>query len=279
MPRVLLHGHPETASIWKPLVGLLDAEPIVLGMPGYGTRRPDGFSATKEAYAEWLIAELEVLHEPVDLVGHDWGGILAVRVASLRPDLLRSWVSDALGVFDAEHRWHDLARVWQTPGNGEAFVEAALVSSDEDAIAAFGSGMPDTDAVDLRRQWDRAMWQCALSLYRSAVNISDEWGGEIEKAAAKPGLAILPRKDGFVDFAWAQRAAERADSRIATLDELGHWWFLQDPPLAARILEEFWNSIGGTHASAGLRTNVICRGIAGGHGTLAHGGVLAARWQ
>jgi pimeloyl-ACP methyl ester carboxylesterase len=245
MKPVLLHGHPETASLWRPVVELLETGPVVLRMPGYGTPRPDGFSATNEAYLEWLITELERLGEPVDLVGHDWGGILTVRVACLRPDLLRSWVSDALGVFDAEHKWHDLARVWQTPGNGEGFVEAALVSSDEDAIAGFGrSGMPAEQAVAMRRQWDRDLWECALDLYRSAVHVSDEWGQEIEKAAARPGLAILPQNEGFVDSAWAQRAAEHAGARVLALDELGHWWFLENPSLAAEILGDFWSSVG-----------------------------------
>jgi pimeloyl-ACP methyl ester carboxylesterase len=241
---VLLHGHPETASIWEPIVELLDAEPVILSMPGYGTRRPDGFSATKEAYLEWLISQLTELGEPVDLVGHDWGGILAVRVACLRPDLLRSWVSDALGAFDAEHEWHDLARVWQTPGAGEGFVEAALSSSDDDAIAGFGeSRVPPKRAVAMRRQWNRDLWACALDLYRSAVRVSDEWGPEIEQAAARPGLAVLPEAERFGDANWSLRAAQRARARVVRLDGLGHWWFLQNPARAAGILSNFWSSV------------------------------------
>jgi pimeloyl-ACP methyl ester carboxylesterase len=53
-------------------------------------------------YAAWLVAELEAVGEPVDLVGHDWGGGFTVRVVSLRPDLVRSWVSDAAGVGDVD---------------------------------------------------------------------------------------------------------------------------------------------------------------------------------
>jgi hypothetical protein len=36
-----------------------------------------------------------------------------------RPDLLRSWATDAIGVFDPDYVWHDLAQTWQTPGAGE----------------------------------------------------------------------------------------------------------------------------------------------------------------
>jgi len=62
---------------------------IALACPGFGNPRPAGFAATKEAYVDWLVAELEKIGEPVDLVGHDWGGAFTLRVASIRPDLLR----------------------------------------------------------------------------------------------------------------------------------------------------------------------------------------------
>jgi pimeloyl-ACP methyl ester carboxylesterase len=41
-------------------------------------------------YVDWLIARLEEIGSPVDLVGHDWGPALTVRVASPRPDLVRT---------------------------------------------------------------------------------------------------------------------------------------------------------------------------------------------
>ena len=63
---------------------------------------------------------------PVDLVGHDWGGGHVVNVAMTRPDLLRSWATDVIGVFDPEYEWHDLAQVWQVPGEGERAIEALI---------------------------------------------------------------------------------------------------------------------------------------------------------
>src|ERR1019366_4880734 len=49
---------------------------------------------------DWLIGELTDVREPVDLVGHDWGGGHVVNVAMSRPDLIRSWASDVVGIFD-----------------------------------------------------------------------------------------------------------------------------------------------------------------------------------
>ena len=76
---------------------------------------PHGWGATVEEYRLWLVGELEAVGEPVDLVGHDWGGGHVANVAMTRPDLLRSWCSDILGVFEPDYVWHDMAQVWQTP--------------------------------------------------------------------------------------------------------------------------------------------------------------------
>ncbi|UOX90711.1 hypothetical protein MUY14_08840 [Amycolatopsis sp. FBCC-B4732] len=48
------------------------------------------------------------------------GGSTVVSVAMTRPDLLKTWVSDSLGVFDPGCTWHELARQWQLPEVGES---------------------------------------------------------------------------------------------------------------------------------------------------------------
>ena len=96
---------------------------------------PRGWGATVEEYRLWLVGELEALGEPVDLVGHDWGGGHVANVAITRPDLLRSWCSDILGIFEPDYVWHDLAQVWQTPEAGE---EAAAAMVADPATRAAG---------------------------------------------------------------------------------------------------------------------------------------------
>ena len=66
--------------------------------------------------------EVGTVEGPVDLVGRLGAGF-TLRLVSLRPDLVRSWVIDAAGLADVEFEWHEFAKVWQTPEAGEAFWE------------------------------------------------------------------------------------------------------------------------------------------------------------
>jgi pimeloyl-ACP methyl ester carboxylesterase len=101
-----VHGNPETAAVWDPLLAELEragvsrAELVCLSPPGFAAPWPAGFGATVRDYRDWLIGELTDVGEPVDLVGHDWGGGHVVNVAMSRPDLIRSWASDVVGIFD-----------------------------------------------------------------------------------------------------------------------------------------------------------------------------------
>ena len=118
-PLVLVHGNPETAAIWGPLIGELDrADAVVLCPPGFGVPAPRSFDSSTTTYRDWLASQLELFRAPVDLVGHDWGGIHVAALAMSRPDLIRSWASDALGVFAPDYLWHPRAQVWQQEGPG-----------------------------------------------------------------------------------------------------------------------------------------------------------------
>jgi pimeloyl-ACP methyl ester carboxylesterase len=79
-----------------------------------------------EEYRRWLVTELERFGQPVHLVGHDWGGAHVVNVAMTRPERVRSWVCDVIGLFDQDYRWHDRAQVWATPGVGEEAMAAMI---------------------------------------------------------------------------------------------------------------------------------------------------------
>jgi pimeloyl-ACP methyl ester carboxylesterase len=241
---VFVHGNPETPAIWGPLLDVLDrSDALALALPGFGCPTPPGFEATKEAYTAWLVAELEAIGEPVDLVGHDWGGGFVLRVAMTRPDLLRSWVSDVAHLLHPDEIWHDIALLWQTPELGEASL-AALLATPLDALSAnyVALGIPQPIATELASAIDEQMAQCILTLYRSAIQPAmAQWGHDAEAAQTRPGLCIIPALDPFArDQNLAVEMAERLGAQIAHLPDQGHWWMLNAPQEAADILEEFW---------------------------------------
>ncbi|MDN5919313.1 MAG: alpha/beta fold hydrolase [Pseudonocardia sp.] len=251
MTVALVHGNPETADVWGPLVERLEGRDVVLlSPPGFGAPVPDGFTATMDGYRDWLVAELEGLRsgggEPVDLVGHDWGGGHVVNVAMARPDLLRSWASDVVGVFDQDYVWHDLAQAWQTPGTGEQAVRQMFGAPVADRARGMSeSGMAAGVAAKVAAGMDATMGECVLTLYRSAAQpVVARRGAELGKAAVRPGLSLLVTEDHMVGTdPQRRRAAERAGARTVVLEGLGHWWMTQDPQRGADALTRFWDSV------------------------------------
>jgi pimeloyl-ACP methyl ester carboxylesterase len=243
---VLVHGVPETAAVWNPLRSVLTRTDLVpIELPGFGCPRPDGFGATKEEYVDWLVDLLELLASegPVDLVGHDWGGGLTVRLVSIRPDLVRSWVTDAARYGDPDFEWHEFAKVWQTPGAGEQFWDGVLAQGLDERAALFASfGVPPDPARVLAAGIDRTMAECILPLYRSALELGRQWAPDFTDVPA-PGLVLMPTDDPFLRPDEAHAATTRSGARVVQLKGLGHWWMLQDPTAAASALEEFWASL------------------------------------
>ncbi|MDT5245787.1 MAG: hypothetical protein QOD36_3163 [Mycobacterium sp.] len=247
MTVVLVHGNPETDAIWGPLIDALGREDVVrLSPPGFGAPLPDGFPATYLAYRDWLEDELEAIDEPVDLVGHDWAGGHVVNLVMHRPELVRSWASDAVGLFDPEYVWHDLAQVWQTPGDGEELVNTMLGGTIQDRTEQMAVlGIPADIATSIAAAQGPEMARAILLLYRSARQPAmAEAGRALEKAAARPGLSLLATEDTYIGSdELRRRAAARAGARTEVLEGLGHWWMVQDPARGAAALTRFWETV------------------------------------
>lgn len=240
---MFVHGVPETAAIWDKLRRLVGEESVALSMPGFGCPRPDGFGATKDDYAEWLAGELAAIDGPVDLVGHDWGAGITYRVATAHGDLVRSWAADVANIAHPDYEWHDFAKIWQTPGDGEAFVEGQATTPPEERAPLFEAmGVPADDALELAAGADAVMGTCILDLYRSATpNPHADWGPWSPTSA--PGLVLHPTEDPFGDEALASEVAASLGARFERLDGAGHWWPYQAPEAAAEVLQRFWSDV------------------------------------
>ncbi len=240
---VFVHGVPETAAIWDGVRAAIDAESVALALPGFGCALPERFRTDKDSYVQWLVRQLDGIDGPVDLVGHDWGAALTFRVATAYGDRIRSWVADVANIAHPDYVWHDFAKLWQTPGDGEAFVEAQNSTPPEQRAEQFESmGVPPAGARELSEASDPTMGACILGLYRSAMpNPYSHWGPWSPTPAK--GMVLHPTDDPFGDEPMAREVAQMLGARFERLEGAGHFWPYQQPAEAAAALTAFWSSL------------------------------------
>jgi pimeloyl-ACP methyl ester carboxylesterase len=90
-PVVALHGSASSGAQWRSLVGYLEGRFCVFtpDLPGYGgswRTATTGLAGDARAIA----ALLDRIGRPVHLVGHSWGGAVALKIAAERPEAVRS---------------------------------------------------------------------------------------------------------------------------------------------------------------------------------------------
>jgi pimeloyl-ACP methyl ester carboxylesterase len=113
VPVLLLHGIPETSSVWREVAPALAVGRRVLApdLPGLGGSSYSGPFDVPSLVAQLAaLLEAEVPGQRVDVIGHDWGGSLALGLAGIRPDLVRR-----LGVANAAYRHVNLLRAAHMP--------------------------------------------------------------------------------------------------------------------------------------------------------------------
>lgn len=248
MTAVFVHGMAETAAVWDGVRHHLPhTSTVAVSLPGFGTPLPDGFDVSYRGYTSWLCDQLAPIvteHGRVDLVGHNWGSSLVCRVASQRPDLVRSFVSDDFSFADPDYRDNELTIIWRTPGIGEEFLTSSLALPDHDLAQFFAEhGVPYGDALALARSLDHAMADCMLKWARS-----DEQRTAAAQAfglVQRPGMLVSVHDDPFASIDLGRRVAERIGAQVLDLVGSGHWWMLQRPAEVTVALERFWTGLTG----------------------------------
>jgi pimeloyl-ACP methyl ester carboxylesterase len=102
-PLLLIHGFGGAAWNFSELAPLLPGRRVLIpDLPGHGASTPLPASASLAGYADALA---ETLPGPVDVLGHSLGGVVALRLAERRPELVRSLVlAAAAGISSSTRR-------------------------------------------------------------------------------------------------------------------------------------------------------------------------------
>ena len=92
-PVLALHGSASSGAIWQPLIKSLQGDRIVLApdLPGYGANAEIS-ELDASARFGWLGEAICTLGGKFDLVGHSFGGAIAMVLANQYPDHVRSIV-------------------------------------------------------------------------------------------------------------------------------------------------------------------------------------------
>jgi haloalkane dehalogenase len=242
-PVLLVHGYPNSSYMWHDaLPALADAGFWALApdLPGYGDSEPDP-PATWERHIEALerfVGELQL--GPVALVTHDWGVPIGLRWACDHPGAASALVISDGGFF-SDRRWHDLANVMRTPGEGEKLIRAYTREGFAAAMHAVSSGMSEAAIEEYWKGFaDDARRLGHLELYRS---------GEFDKlipyegrlaALDVPALILWGEEDRFAGVKMARRFHEEIPgSELIVLPGAGHLVWDDEPRRTTAALVDF----------------------------------------
>ena len=233
---VFVHGNPGSMEDFRELVLRTApfARAVSVTMPGFGAaEKPRDFDVSIEGYGRHLGAQLEALGvRRAHLVLHDLGGPWGLEWAVRHPDAFRSALLIGTGVL-LGYRWHALARIWQTPVLGEAFMATSSRRGFRTLVKR-GQERPLPRAfVDrMYDEFDRPTRRTVLRTYR-AMRDAEGWSEEVTprlRALDRPALVLWGRHDPYLPIDLADRQSEAFPrARSVTLAHSAHWPFADDP--------------------------------------------------
>jgi pimeloyl-ACP methyl ester carboxylesterase len=252
-PVLLLHGVPETSSVWRDLAPKLAVGRRVLApdLPGLG-----GSSYAGPFDVPSLVTQLAALIEAevsgaVDVVGHDWGGSLALGLAGHRPDLVRR-----LCVANAPFREIPLLRAVHIPFfalpaapellfrfGGRRVVDAMLdiawkasTPLDAERRAEYEAAYTDPEKVSAMLAYYRAAARPRVKALLNRTSMEGAPRVRVEKSlvlwgALDPVLPVSTGESVVRDLG--------ADCVMVTVPGAGHFVIEEAPGVVAEVLVDF----------------------------------------
>ncbi len=241
---VFVHGNPGPKEDWEDLLQRTGefGRAVAPDMPGYGAAdKPADFAYASDGYAQHLEGILGQLGiNKVHLVLHDFGGAWGLVWAVQHPDAFASATLINTGVL-LDYKWHRLARIWRTPGLGEAFMATTTRSGFRMLLSHDNPRLP-ASAVDRLYEVSQS-WRtkrAVLKLYRATPASAMGALRDPLRELDRPALVVWGTDDVYIPWRQADRQPESFPSAtIHLLEGLGHWPFLEDPAHVAELVIPF----------------------------------------
>ena len=223
-PVVLLHGVPETSSCWNAIAPALAEDRRVLcpDLPGLGGSAYSGpFDVASLVGQVMALLDAELPGERIDLVGHDWGGSLALAMVGAHPDRFRSLV-----VANAPFRKLPLVRAGHIPFFALPVAPELL----------FRFGGPHVVQTMFRAAWrsDRQLDPEVLAEYTAAYTDP----GKVKAMLGYYRGVARPRAAALVTRSSPPRPPQVRADRMLVL------WGAQDPVLPVWVGESVTKDLG-----------------------------------
>ncbi|GGI07139.1 alpha/beta fold hydrolase [Egicoccus halophilus] len=254
---VLLHGWPEDGSAWRHVAPILADAGYRVACPdlkGLGrTRAPHGSRYDPESLADEISRLIRNLHaRKAVLVGHDWGGPVAVATAFRHPGLVRALVvaSAPLHEIDLRRSWHiPLLNLPVLPEIAFRVAPRPLVAAGIRHAARHPGAIPD-DAVDAYArgvaarpgEWlpyyrglaRRAALEAALRrLRRRSRLLSDP---PERHHLRVPAAVVWGEQDPVTPFPLAAGVARDLEAEVVAIPDAGHFVHEESPLAVAQAI-------------------------------------------
>jgi pimeloyl-ACP methyl ester carboxylesterase len=240
-PILFVHGNPDSADLWIPLIERLPGFRCVApDLPGFGrSELPQNFKFSLPELAGFIEAAVQKakILEPLHLVVHDFGGPFGLAWAVSHPQKVKS-ICVMNTTFFPDYRWHRWARVWRTPVLGEMSMAVIYWPL---FLKTMKQGSPKLSEGHIRKTYESItpqMKRAVLKLYR-ATDPENFAGWEerlLELTARIPALVLWGDRDPYISRRFAERFGAR---KVVHFPEGGHWFQLEYPDEVAAEIKNF----------------------------------------
>jgi len=241
VPTIYLHGIPTSSFDWLSPLALGGG--IAVDLPGFGRSGKRGdLDYSLAGHVRFLDRLLDALElDRVRLCMHDWGAAVGLAWASEQPARVqRLVVINGVPLLQG-FRWRGPARLVRMPIVGPIAVGAATkpVLRRVSRRATAGPGpMPESWVSSVAENFDLGTERATLALLRSAApDVLAEAGANLAAVTA-PALVLWGEHDPYIPARFgAGYAATLGDATLELVENAGHWPWIDQPQLSARIVE------------------------------------------
>lgn len=246
-PIVLLHGLGGSRSNWAFVAPELarTRRVLVVDLPGHGRSTALPAAPGLGPYADRVAKLLEDEgHAPADVVGHSLGGLVGIRLAARRPELVRSLVLTASAGITSSTRQAERALAligWIQPGRRVSPHWRAVARSDALKRLVFGHWF----AADPTALSDEAVEALLVdvNLHSDTQSAFRALAGDDPRAALHlvqcPALLLWGANDNQLPLDDAFDYARRLRAPLRTIADCGHLLIVERPAACLDAVERF----------------------------------------